>query len=355
MYIVRMKKIDPAELEAVNAVVAFLWQPEKELLYRDRFYYKINPLTDRSERLEETNRQLEPLGWQAKFAGRDSVPILEVKPETKASFPWLAAGLFAATVLSVIFFPPFLQYETEIFRNWNLVAQNLPFAFGLLAILTCHEAGHFFAAKRLGVEVSFPYFIPGPTLFGTFGAIIRANAPFFNRRELMEIAAAGPIAGLAVAIPALIYGLLNSQVVLETTGGLMLGDSLLSKWLSDLIWGKLPEGYTILISPLGFAGWAGLLVTMLNLLPIGSLDGGHIAYALFGKKQKWVARIFWFSLFPLGFWFNGWWMWALLAIFFRLEHSPTLDDGYELATSHQVLGWLSLLIFILIFIPVPLA
>jgi membrane-associated protease RseP (regulator of RpoE activity) len=236
-----------------------------------------------------------------------------------------------------------------------LASENLPFAFGLLGILTCHEAGHFFAAKRLGVEVSFPYFIPGPTLFGTFGAVIRANAPFFNRRELMEIAAAGPIAGLAVAIPALIYGLLNSQVVPETTGGLVLGDSLLSKWLSDLIWGKLPEGHTILISPLGFAGWAGLLVTMLNLLPIGSLDGGHIAYALLGRKQKVVARVFWLSPFPLGFWFTGWWMWALLAVFFRLEHPPTLDDGYELATGHQVLGWLCLLIFVLIFIPVPLA
>src|SRR5262245_48333221 len=133
----KMKKRDPAELEAVHGVVAFLWQPEKELLYRDRFYYKINPFTDRSGRLEETNRQLEALGWEARFAGREAAPILEVKPKAKAGFPWLASGLFAATVLSVIFFPPFLQYETEIFRNWKLVSENLPFAFGLLAILTC--------------------------------------------------------------------------------------------------------------------------------------------------------------------------------------------------------------------------
>ncbi|MCI0595739.1 MAG: site-2 protease family protein [candidate division Zixibacteria bacterium] len=349
-----MKKPDMAQLDAVNGIVGFIWQPEKDLIFRDRFYYKIIAGPDRSGRLKETNRQLESLGWEAKLAGGDTAPFLVVKPKVKAGFPWLAAGLFAATILSVIFFPPYLQYGFEIFRRWELVAENLPFALGLMGILTCHEAGHFFAAKRLGVEVSFPYFIPGPTILGTFGAVIRANAPFFNRRELMEVAAAGPIAGLVVAIPALIYGLLSSQVVPEATGGLTLGDSLLTKWFSDIIWGKLPEGYTILISPLGFAGWAGLLVTMLNLLPIGSLDGGHIAYALFGKKQKWVARLFWVSLFPLGFWFTGWWMWALLAVFFRLEHPPTLDDGYELTTFHKTLGWLCLVIFILIFIPVPL-
>jgi membrane-associated protease RseP (regulator of RpoE activity) len=348
-----MKKFDPAELEAINRIVAFLYQPENQLFFRDRLYYKINPGAGRL-RLEETNRQLEPLGWKARFAGGDSAPFLVVKPKAKAEFPYLPAGLFAATLISVIFFPPFLQHGPEIFRNWNLVAENLPFAIGLMGILTCHEFGHFFAARRLGAEVSFPYFIPGPTLFGTFGAVIRANSPFFNRRELLEIAAAGPIAGLAVAVPALIYGLLNSQVVPETTGGLILGDSLLTRWLSDIIWGKLPEGYTISISPLGFAGWAGLLVTMLNLLPIGSLDGGHIAYALFGKRQKLVAWLFWGSLLPLGFWFYGWWVWAAIGIFFRLEHPPTLDDGYELSPRQKALGWACLVIFILIFIPMPL-
>ena len=350
-----MKKIELAELEAVNQIIHLLWQPEKELFFRERFYYRINPFSDRSGRLEETNRQLEPLGWEARLTGREASPFLVVKPKTKAPFPWLPVGLFIATILSVIFFPPYLQYGMAIFKNLNLVAENLPFAFGLMAILTCHEAGHFFAAKRLGAEVTLPYFIPGPTLFGTFGAVIRANSPFFNRRELMEIAAAGPIAGLIVTIPALIYGLLSSQVVPETSGGLILGDSLLTKWLSDIIWGKLPAGYTVAISPLGFAGWAGFLVTMLNLLPIGSLDGGHIAYALLGKKQKWAAQFFWLALIPLGFWFYGWWVWAAVGILFRLEHPPTLDDDYSLSLWHGAIGWFCFLIFVLIFIPVPLA
>lgn len=348
-----MRKFELAELETVNGLGRILWQPEKELFFRDRFYYKISTTAD-PFRLEETNRQLEPLGWEAKYAGSNSSPFLVVKPKAKASFPWLPAGLFAATILSVIFFPPFLQYGPQIFRNLKLVAENLPFAIGLLAILTCHEAGHFFAAKRLGAEVSFPYFIPGPTLFGTFGAVIRANSPFFNRRELMEIAAAGPIAGLVVALPALYYGLLHSQVVPETGGGLMLGDSLLTKLASQIIWGELPKGFTVSISPLGFAGWAGLLVTMLNLLPIGSLDGGHIAYALFGKKQKLVARLFWLALIPLGYWFYGWWVWAALGLLFRLEHVPTLDDGLPLSPRHTFVGWLCLVIFVLIFIPIPI-
>jgi len=348
-----MKKFDPFELETVNRIVAFLWQPNKELFFRDRFYYKIASGTE-SIRLGETNRQLEQLGWEARFAGSHSAPYLLVKPKAKDQFPWLAAGLFAATILSVIFVPPFLQYGFEIFSRWELVAENLPFAFGMLTILTGHEAGHFFAARRLGAEVSFPYFIPGPTLFGTFGAVIRANSPFFNRRELLEIAAAGPIAGLVVAVPALIYGLSTSQLVPETTGGLVLGDSLLTKWLSEIIWGRLPEGYTLLISPLGFAGWAGLLVTMLNLLPIGSLDGGHIAYALFGKNQKIVARLFWILLVPLGFWFYGWWVWAAIGLLFRLEHGPTLEDDCPLGLWHKATGWLCLAIFILIFIPIPM-
>ncbi|MCI0329920.1 MAG: site-2 protease family protein [candidate division Zixibacteria bacterium] len=348
-----MKKFEPAELEAVNRIATSLWQPEKELFFRDRLYYKIAAGSDLA-RLGETNRQLEPLGWEARLAGGNSSPHLLIKPKVKDRFPWLAAGLFFATVLSVIFFPPYLQYGMAIFGNWNLVLENLPFAFGLLAILTCHEAGHFFAAKRIGAEVSLPYFIPGPTLFGTFGAVIRANSPFFNRRELLEIAAAGPLAGLVVAIPALLYGLSTSQMVPETTGGLTLGDSLLTKWLSEIIWGPLPEGYTLLISPLGFAGWAGLLVTMLNLLPIGSLDGGHIAYALFGKNQKVVARLFWVSLVPLGFWFYGWWVWAAIGFLLRLEHGPTLDDDSPLSPRHLLIGWLCLLIFILIFIPVPM-
>lgn len=344
----------PERLEQANAIVYSLWQPRNEFLFRGRFYYNIAIGKD-SARLAETNRLLNPMGWEAKFVGSDSFPHLLVKMKEEPYFPYLPLALFLATVVSVIFFPPFLQHGIRIFYDFNLVRQNLPFATALLAILVFHEAGHFFAAKRLGAEVSFPYFIPGPTLFGTFGAVIRANSPFFNRRDLMEIAAAGPIAGLIVALPAFIYGLANSKLVPLTGGGLELGDSLLTYGLTKIIWGTLPKGFTIEISPLGFAGWAGLLVTMLNLLPIGSLDGGHVAYALFGKKQKRVAQLFWLLLLPLGFWFYGWWVWAALGFFFRLEHPPTLDDSYELSSWHQAVGWLCWIIFILIFIPVPMA
>ncbi len=343
-----------SELEAIGAIIRSIWQPETEYFFRGRFYLKI-PTGQDGLRFLQTNRMLEELGWEARWAGPAARPFLLVRKKEKDFFPVLPTALFVGTVLSMIFFPPFLQYGFSIFQNFEPVWQDLPFATGLLAILVFHESGHFFAAKRLGVEVSFPYFIPGPTLFGTFGAVIRANAPFFNRRDLMEIAAAGPIAGLIVAIPVLIHGLATSQPVPITGDGLILGDSLLTWGLTKILWPNLPEGYTLAISPLGFAGWAGLLVTMLNLLPIGSLDGGHIAYALFGKNQKWVARVFWVALIPLGIWFTGWWMWAVLAIFFRLEHGPTLDDEYSLTPFHKFLGWLNLVIFVFIFIPVPLA
>jgi len=348
-----MREPSMEQLEAANAIVYSLYQPKNELLLRGCFYYNISEPKNHS-RLTETNRLLGQIGWEARFVGADDFPHLLVKMKEKTSFPYLPATLFVATVLSVIFFPPFLQYGTRIFKDFNLVRENLPFATALLAILVFHEAGHFFAAKRLGAEVSLPYFIPGPTLFGTFGAVIRANSPFFNRRDLMEIAAAGPIAGLLIAIPAFIYGLMTSKFVPMTGQGLELGDSLLTWILTKILWSDIPKGYTVMISPLGFAGWAGLLVTMLNLLPIGSLDGGHISYALFGKTQKKVAYLFWLSLLPLGFWFYGWWVWAAIGFFLRLQHPPTLDDSYPLTTFHKALGWICLLIFILIFIPIPL-
>ena len=171
---------------------------------------------------------------------------------------------------------------------------GLAFSVPLMAILTFHEFGHYIAARLHGVPASLPYFIPMPlTPFGTMGAVISQQGTT-DRTKLIDIGAAGPLAGLVVAIPVLIYGLQQSPVSVIPAQGTQEGNSILYLGLKYLIKGAwLPAGgKDVMLHPTAFAGWAGLLVTMLNLLPIGQLDGGHVATAYFGNRYARVARLF---------------------------------------------------------------
>ncbi|NQT27616.1 site-2 protease family protein [candidate division KSB1 bacterium] len=228
---------------------------------------------------------------------------------------------------------------------------------GLMSILLFHEAGHYFAARRHRVSTSLPYFIPMPLPpFGTMGAVIKMDGHIPNRRALMDIGAAGPFAGLVVAIPAIFFGLKLSQIIpLEKAGEstISLGDSLLFSLLTRFSLGAIPEGQDILLHPLAFAGWVGLLITAINLLPVGQLDGGHILYALFNRKSRFVAWILYgVFLYVCLFHYFGWFLLLVLLAIFR-KHPPTMQDSIPLDPIRKIAGVLALILFVLAFTPVP--
>jgi membrane-associated protease RseP (regulator of RpoE activity) len=255
-------------------------------------------------------------------------------------------GLFCATVLT----------------TW--IVGGPWYSLGLMLILGTHEFGHYWACRTNNVNSSLPNFIPVPPIpfflnIGTMGAFIMIKEPIPNRRALMEIGASGPIAGFIMAVPVLVIGLLNSQVTFENSlegPNLFFGSSLMLWAMTEVVLGVNPivTDVTISLHPLAYAGWLGMFFTALNLLPLGQLDGGHVVYSLFNRKQAlWVARLFFVFLIGLGFYWAGWWVWAGLVFILGLRHPPVLDESIPLESKHRAIGYASLLILILTFVPVP--
>ena len=302
---------------------------------------------------------------------------------------WLHLLLFLVTLFTTTATGAFFVHPDSLFPLQDGFAYSIP----LLAILVCHEFGHYFAAKLHGVPASLPYFIPLPPgigLFGTMGAVI-TQAGTTDRRKLIDIGAAGPLAGLVVAIPVLAFGLYHSEVKPLPGIGLQEGNSILYASLKYAVKGAwLPSGgRDVILHPTAWAGWAGLLVTMLNLLPIGQLDGGHIATAYFGNRYRRAARLVhhalpWLSVVVFGWVFRlaqreaagqelpggltplqiainaslAWFVWyVLLAVLGRvargLDH-PLVDEDPPCRSSRIALFWVVAVSFVLIFMPVPL-
>ncbi|MBC8214644.1 MAG: site-2 protease family protein [Candidatus Marinimicrobia bacterium] len=249
----------------------------------------------------------------------------------------------------------------DIFSNPLLIINGYPFSFTLLLILGCHEFGHYYYARKHNVDATLPYFIPVPppiTIIGTFGAFIKMRGMIPNRRALLEIGAAGPIAGFIIAVPMLFVGLNLSTIVdLQTVdGGFMLGDSIILKMATDFVFPNLPENADILLHPIAFAGWIGLFVTMLNLIPIGQLDGGHIAYALLGKNHLKLAQAMFVALILMGIFLSmNWLIWAILILLLMrsVQHPPIFGIELPLGKHEKIIGWICLIIFILCFVPTP--
>jgi membrane-associated protease RseP (regulator of RpoE activity) len=243
-----------------------------------------------------------------------------------------------------------------LLANPESLWQGLPFAGALLFILVTHELGHYLLSRIHRVPASLPLFLPGPPHFiGTFGAVIRIRGPIMNRLALFDIGVAGPLAGFLVAVAALIVGLNLSTVVEGKAGfGLKLGEPLLLKFLAWLVIGPIPADSDVVLHPIGFAAWFGLFVTSLNLLPIGQLDGGHVAYALWGKRQRTMALLFLPVLFGLGvFGWPGWFLWAFMAGLWGIGHPPVMDPDTPLGPRRTLVGWIALAVFVLTFAPVP--
>lgn len=241
-------------------------------------------------------------------------------------------------------------------QNPEKIYLGLPFSITLLLILLTHELSHYFMSRRHNISVTLPYFIPAPSIIGTFGAIIKMKPPIFDRRSLIDIGTSGPIGGFIIAVFAVIIGLNYSEIktVEEIKGGISLGSSILFYLLTKIVINIEPDKYDIVLHPVAFAGWIGLLVTSLNLLPIGQLDGGHITYALLGEKHSLVAKIAIPVLLVLGvmFW-SGWIVWALLMTILGYKHPPVIYPEIQLDRKRRILGWLSFAIFVLTFTPMP--
>jgi membrane-associated protease RseP (regulator of RpoE activity) len=266
-------------------------------------------------------------------------------------------------VSGTIFFvgsPTFDAFRSAAFPLPMRFLAGVPFAAGLLSILVTHEFGHYFTARYYKASVSLPYFIPAPPplLFGTLGAIIRLRSPARDRNALFDIAAAGPLAGLLVAIVAMLVGLEWSSVAPTRPEYTVFGDSLLRHLLVYLRFGSIPPGMMVYTHPMADAAWAGFLVTALNLFPVGQLDGGRIAYALFGARHRFIGKATVVALLALAAvtWSPNWLVWAALIFFLvGFHHSPPLDDLTPLSPGRRALGLVCFLLLVLLIPPVPLS
>lgn len=270
--------------------------------------------------------------------------------------PLIHVALFLATLASTLVAGA-IQRGANPFLHPKSLALGIPFSFTLLAILGAHELGHYFVSRKNGVKATLPFFLPNPSPYvGTFGAVIRVKSLMPSRRTLLEIGAAGPICGMVFALPAVLVGLKFSQVIPSASlaGATRLGDSLLFSVAQRLVIGRLNPGSDVVLHPVAYAGWIGFLVTAMNLLPVGQLDGGHIAYALLGRGHRWVAIIAVLALVGLGFLWQGWFIWVVLILLLGLRHPPPLNDFTPLDPTRMRIALLAAIIFILTFTPIPI-
>jgi membrane-associated protease RseP (regulator of RpoE activity) len=333
---------------------------------------------------DNTGNPLRP-GPAPLHPGRDARPLhlapAPLRPGSQPPAPsWrLPLILIFLTYLSTTLVGA-AQNGVNFLETWDFAA-GAPFAVPLMSILLAHEFGHYLAARRHRVPASPPYFIPMPIfLLGTMGAVIVMRGRIRSRDALLDIGAAGPLAGLAVALPVLVYGIAESPIAPSPANApyLLEGRSLLYLALLHLIHGPFPDGHDIMLTPTALAGWAGLLITMINLIPVGQLDGGHIAYALFGRKQQTyskrvrslllffgVAVSLYYGLdaltagkrgdalvvsFMAGMqWFIWWLLLTLIARRSRVEH-PDTDPG-PLSPRRRRVAAFTLLVFVLLFMP----
>jgi membrane-associated protease RseP (regulator of RpoE activity) len=328
---------------------------------------------------------------------RQTIILMPFVINPRPSNPWINLILFVLTLVSMIFAGFLYAYDGQqavsnlsdllaVFAaNWPI---GLSFAVSLLAILLAHEFGHYLAGRYHKTHVTLPYFIPLPiSLFGTMGAFIQLKEPPRNKRVLLDIGIAGPLAGLAVAIPVLFIGLALSNVgdvprfIPPGAGATLEGNSILYLLAKFLTFGELlpqPASYNglspvlywirffltaqpyplggtdVYLHPVAWAGWAGLLVTALNLIPVGQLDGGHVIYVLLGKRARVLLIPVLVLLVLLGFAWSGWWFWAAILFLLGRVYAEPLDQITELDGRRRAIAIFGMIIFVLVFIPVPL-
>lgn len=279
----------------------------------------------------------------------------------------LGAGWYLSTRTDVITdLLPILEPRTvrTVWTEPALLATGLRFSLPVMLILLCHEMGHYLACRRYGLPATLPYFLPAPLGLGTLGAFIRIRAPIRRKRVLLDVGAAGPLAGFVALLPFLIYGIARSRpssvtlVDPEVAGDLLLllpGRSLAMDLLIRLFHGSRSAGAVMDLHPFALAAWVGLLATALNLLPLGQLDGGHVLYAASGRMQRRLAWLFWGALLLFGLLWRGWWIWCGIVLFMGLKHPPVVDESQPLDPWRRLVALACLALFVLSFSPVPIS
>ena len=315
--------------------------------------------------------------------------LLLYRPAERRERWWLHVGLLIVTLLSTILAGAMLAGQQPIGfallplgAEWSLPIPvslkfdafllGAPFGVALVTILFLHESGHYVTARHHRISVSPPYFIPFPpyvSVIGTLGAFIRLRSPLMNRRALLEVGVAGPLASFLASLPVLWWGLLHSRVISPAPPGIpgpylirfmgqeiWLGGSIIFSGMVRLLLDFGGGGEVLLLHPVAFAAWVGLFVTALNLLPISQLDGGHILYSLLGDRQQKLALIFFILLLPLGFLWAGWWLWAAVVFIVgrgRVGHPPVFNEDRGLTRTGMTLVLAAALVFILCVVAVP--
>ncbi|MEW5795797.1 MAG: site-2 protease family protein [Candidatus Zixiibacteriota bacterium] len=353
--------------DELTTLVADLFQVDAHYLHGNQIVLSLSHRFDPNKAIPLLKDRLTSAGYRYTLSTHEDSLLLSVNPERKLRVPTLNIVLFVVTLLSVYFIPvfwvnlnaPTLRLAVAATLDDLAAGRGLEFTAALISILFVHEMGHFLASRRRGIVTSWPYFIPAPNFIGTFGAVIRSKSPFWSRRDLIEVGAAGPIAGWIVALGWLVYGLSHSVVTpsdMLPYAGLAFsldGESILVKTLVPVLIGPSPPGSLYLFSEAAFAGWVGLLITAMNMLPIGQFDGGHVIYGLAGRRQVLFGWIALGILVALGFQSATWWVFAAIGFAFGVGHPPTLDDRRPVSLAAMVTGLVSLVILLLSFTPVP--
>ncbi|MDQ7053013.1 MAG: site-2 protease family protein [candidate division KSB1 bacterium] len=260
----------------------------------------------------------------------------------------------------ILFILTFITTFWTGYYHGNKISSGLWYSVGIMTILLSHEMGHYIMCRKYGIRATLPFFIPFPPYinpFGTMGAVIRMEGRIPNRRVLFDVGAGGPIAGLIPTLLAIYFGLQMSRVVPTeeiSKGMVYLGDSLLFKGLTQFVIGDLSPQQDVVLHPLAYAGWVGLFVTALNLLPIGQLDGGHVLYSLFGERSQYIypAILGVFAVICI-FFYIGWLLLIILIMWIGFRHPPTLDPFTPLDPVRKYLAIFIFIVFILSFTPVP--
>lgn len=354
-------------------------------------------MEDSAAAYDQLSAQLRPKGITPLFRWEDdrqTIILIPGLPAPRASNAWINLVLFIATLLTVLFSGALYGLEGPLPSDplqivLLFLQRGWPFAASMIAILGAHEFGHYLMGRYHGVHVTLPYFIPMPfSPFGTMGAFINMKEPPKNRRQLLDIGIAGPLAGLVVALPVLFLGLSLSQIdqlpltPLPGTSLSLEGNSVLYLFMKFFVFGRLlpaPPSYgdlspllywvryfftgqpfpmggiDVMLHPVAMAGWAGLLVTAMNLIPAGQLDGGHILYVLFGRRNaQRLYPLILVALALLGLVWTGWWLWAVIIFMVGRFYAEPLDQITPLDNRRKLLAVLALVVFFLTFTPVPL-
>ncbi|UCH71839.1 MAG: site-2 protease family protein [Thermoplasmatales archaeon] len=305
-----------------------------------------------------------------KYEQGEHIIYVVKKPKRKEKPVWVNYLLLIATIITTIITGSILYLgfsdvwtmpnPMDVLNPINLFYGALLFSLPLMSILIIHEMGHYYISKKHGIATSLPFFLPIPPVLpslniGTFGALISSRDPMPNKKALFDVGIAGPIAGFLVAIPITAIGIATAEKIpiptAETlaTGEAVFGSSILIELLTRGIL-NLPQGMTIDMNPVLFAGWVGLLITSINLLPAGQLDGGHIFRAVLGEKQKYAG---WIAIFIMIF--TGWFFFAIVILFLMgMMHPPPLNDDTELDIKRKLLFIVALVVLIICFIPFPI-